>query len=147
MASLPDLLLADHHREELINDCTQLVERFVSKRSGLKGLAYKAALSTANSAKPNFLRNAMRKLIPEFAVALDPLYQEFSQSSAGDFSVYLQKHSERAIPAMLGVADARVARTDHKSLQALDNKLRKGVESDMHAIFPDLSRVLTTYLG
>lgn len=145
MASLPDLLLAEHHREELFNDSAKLVENYVARRGGLKGLAYKAGLATANSARPNFLRNAMRKLVPDFAVALDPLYQEFLAGSSADFSVFLQRHAERAVPALLAVTDGRVANTDHKSLQALYNKLRKGVEEDMEALLPDLARLLTTY--
>lgn len=146
MASLPQLLLAEHHREELIDDSVKLVENFVAHRSGLKGLAYKAGLSTAGAAKPNFLHNSMRKLMPEFAAALDPLYQEFLNSSTDDFSAYLQRHSERTIPALLGVADARVAGSAHKSLKALYGKLRKGVEDDMSAILPEMSRLIGRYL-
>lgn len=147
MSTLTDILLADHQREALVADCVNVVERHLNGLRSLRGMALKTGLAMFKKARPDVLPSVVGKLLPDFAVALEPLYQQFRQSTDRDFSLFLRKHEEEATEALIGVADRRAARSTNETVHATYSKLRSSVRSELQAMLPELAKTLSGYLG
>lgn len=141
MPRLADLLWAAPKRAPLISDFATLIESHVAARRGLKGIALKASFATLKSLRPGAVPRALEVLLPKFAEALDPLYQE-SRVRKTEFSRFLQNHADRAAAALLSVTDARVALSHNAALKSIYARLRRGAESEVLAVLPALADLL-----
>ena len=74
--SLPDVLNAPEKKGAVIDDCLALIDAEVGDKGGLSGLAIKAGYGAVKGVKPGFIKQAVTDLLPEFAKALDPIYDE-----------------------------------------------------------------------
>jgi hypothetical protein len=143
---LVDALLADDRRDRLVADCVRLVEAHIGKRGGLRGLSLRTALALMRSLRPDALTVAIGQLLPQWAEALEPLYQEFRQSPDEQFSGFLAARSAPASRALVGVIDRRVAISQNKTLKAAYARLRKDAATEMEAALPDLAELLARYI-
>jgi hypothetical protein len=140
MTTLAEILKT--HHAALLPECVKLIEQTVSNKSGFKGMGLKAALAAGKAAKPDLLPKAVNNLLPEFGVALEPLYQQFKASHGNDFSAFLSQHKQTATAALLAVADARIARNDNGTVKSLYSKLRGSAEDEVQAVVPALGQLM-----
>lgn len=103
MTSLKDLLTP--HLDAAVADMGNFITTTVNKQSGLTGIALKGALGTATKVDADIVSKGSRRLIPELADSLDPLWQEYTAGGGGDFGTYLDGNRDRALDAILNVAD------------------------------------------
>ena len=141
MKTLADVLLEPGRQDALIRDAVRLIEDHVGSRSGLRGMSLKTGLAMVKAARPGILDRAVRRLLPEFAQALDPLYQEFRSMPGRDFAGFLQKNSGRATAALLAVADRHIGQASAVA-QAAYGKLRGSAEAEVGAALPALARLI-----
>lgn len=147
MRTLSDILLVDDQREAVAAACASVVERHLNGLRSLRGMALKAALAMFKTAIPDAIPRVVRKLLPDFAVALEPLHQQFRQSSETDFSVFLGQHSDEATEALTGVIDRRAAASSNEPVRKAYTKLRNGVRDELKAILPELGKTINGYLS
>ncbi|MGQ0621760.1 MAG: DUF6918 family protein [Panacagrimonas sp.] len=147
MSTLAELLLVEHQRDALIRDCVALVEKQIDSRGTLRRLTLKAGLSMLNSIRPNALHRATARLLPDFAVALEPLFQRFRLSSDRDFSLFLQKHPDDAVVALIGVTDQRAGQHPNGSVRTVYERFRPTAESEVRSALPGLSKIISAYIG
>jgi hypothetical protein len=151
MPRLVDLLWNEENRNTLVQDCAQLIETRVAGRGGLKGIGLKTAFGLLKSLKPDAVPRALNLLLPQFAEALDPMYQEFAREfrhkGGADFSVFLSDHAQRATAAMLGVTDARADASSNARLKNLYRALRSSAEAEVLAVLPGLAKLIGARLG
>ncbi|HEY8087143.1 MAG TPA: hypothetical protein VIF09_04850, partial [Polyangiaceae bacterium] len=83
MPNLSEALTGDPHKSAVVEDCLSLIDAEVADKGGLTGLAIKAGYRTVQGIKPGFVRQVVTDLLPDFAVALDPLYQEARSKGVG----------------------------------------------------------------
>ena len=76
MPNLIDALTAETKKNAVVDDCLALIDAEVAAKGGLMGFAIKAGYKTIQGIKPGFVRGVVVDLLPEFAGALDPLYQD-----------------------------------------------------------------------
>jgi hypothetical protein len=165
MDTLADSLLADGRREAVVADCADLIEAHVAKLKGLKGMALRTAFTMLRGGEANAVHNAVATLVPDFVHSFEPLYQAFAKSgkqagkpggkpggkaagksSERGFSAFLQAHREEAVAAMLGVTDARFARSKNATLKTVYPKVRGTVESELDGVLPALADMLEKHL-
>ncbi len=147
MPTLADILLADHQREAVVSDCVSVIERHLNGLRSLRGIALKTALAMFKKAMPDALTRVVRKLLPDFAVALEPLHERFRQSSDRDFSLFLRKHGEETVDALIGVIDQRAGTSPNEAVKATYRKLRGNVRGELEAVLPELAKTISGYLG
>lgn len=147
MKSLADILLAPHHRDELIAEAATMVEQHIRQRGGLKGIGMKTGLSLLKAARPDILERASARMLPDMVRALQPVYAEFRQSGDGDFAVFLGKHAGQAVELMLGVADSKVAASHNGAAKAAYERFRGGAGDELKALLPQLGRLVSAYLS
>lgn len=106
--SLTQRLLGDpQKRPRLLSDCERLIEDEVAGKSGLTGLAIKAAYKVVCALKPGLIRESMDNLIDDFVKRLEPFYTQH-RSTGGDpkaFGDVLTRKKGEVADALLGITD------------------------------------------
>ncbi|MGB7085609.1 MAG: hypothetical protein WBD47_08645 [Phormidesmis sp.] len=128
-------------RENIAADCTQLIDEQVAAKSGLSGMAMKAAYGVVKGIGSDYIPSAVERLLPEISVALDPMWAEGVQS--GDPVAHLSQHSDRTADVILSTTDARIERKASGGIIGSSyKKLRKSVKKDVSAAVPGLASIL-----
>ncbi len=147
MATLVEKITAPAVHAQVIEGCLQLIESEVASKSGLSGVAVKTGYKVVKTLKPGMIQEAVTKLLPEFAAALQPMYEQSGASDAGEgsgkvFSDYLVGHQDQAADALLSVTDRKAGNAKNKTLQKTYERLRGGAKSHVSAAVPGLARTL-----
>ncbi len=149
MPSLPDLLLRPEVRRLVIDGCVAVVEREVASKRGLGGTAIKAGFAVVSKVKPGFVREVVSNLLPDFTVALDPMYGEAARECgeadesavADSFVRRVERERARAAEALLGVTDRKIENA-RPGLQKAYARLRPSAREHVEAALPSLVQEL-----
>ena len=141
MSTLGEALTSDSRKSVVVDDCLALIDAEVSDKGGLTGLAIKAGYKTIQGVKPGFVRQVVTDLLPEFASALDPLYQEAKGSGRG-VRDYLTANATRTADALLTITDDRAKRTKSGMVKGTYEKLRGSAKKNVEAAVPRLAAML-----
>lgn len=120
--------------------CADLVDREVSARKGLGGTALKTAVGLLKKVRPTLVPDAMSRLLPHFADALDPWWERSGQD-AQQFSASLEAEAPSVADALLQVTDSRIAGA-HDSIRKGYEKLRKGASKQVEQSVPGIAQTL-----
>ncbi|HEY9622431.1 MAG TPA: hypothetical protein V6C78_18880 [Crinalium sp.] len=131
-------------RTNLVADCAKLVDEQVSVKTGISGLALKAAYSVVKGVEPTYIPGAIHRILPEAIAALDPIWDEGVQS--GDPVQYLIQNRSRTADMLLQVTDVKIEKAKHGVVRASYGKLRKSVKSDVEEAVPGLAKILGTHI-
>ena len=125
-------------------DCTQLIDRQISNKGGLSGVALKTAYKLIKGVGADYIPGAIQRLVPSAFKALDPLWQEGVR--AGDPVAHLSENSDRAADIILSTTDARA----HKASGVVAtsyNKLRKSIKGDVVDAVPGLAQIIDKHVS
>ena len=141
MPALIDLLTSEAKKNAVIDDCCTLIDDEVRDKGGISGLAIRAGYAAVKGIKPGFVRGVVTDLLPEFAQALDPLYQEaLSQDKrVGD---HFQTHPSRVADALLAITDGKAAKSKSGIVKSAYEKLRPTAKKNVETAVPRLSRLV-----
>ena len=146
MKSLSDILLGNANLDALHRELGQLLEQQVKSKSGLSGMAMKAAFAALRARKPDIAERAAKSLLPDFAKALDPIHAEFKRSKASDFGSYLQQHGAPAAQRMTEIIDARISSSPNKAAKAFYQRFKGSLQTETEQLMPALGALLTRHL-
>ena len=118
-----DVLTDKSKKPAVITDCLTLIDEEVDAKGGLSGLALKAGYKVIKGIKPGFVQQVVTDLLPEFAAALDPLYQE----------------------ALLSITDAKAERAKSGVVKGTYDKLRSTAKKNVEDALPRLGRLIAKY--
>jgi hypothetical protein len=145
MAKLTSLL-DDARRDALIADVVAAVERHVERRKGLRGATLRAGMSWVRGKLPDAIPRTVTRLLPEFLAALEPLHARSQARNGQDFAEFLKREPAVVAEAMLGIADARVARSTNAGLKSFYARFRGTAENEAEGLVPALADVLARHL-
>jgi hypothetical protein len=140
MTTLAEVLLAPARRDALVAQTARWVDDYVAALSGLRGMALRTGLAAARAARPDAVERGVARLLPEFAAALEPFWQDFRASGGRDFGEYLREHAPAASAAMMARVDARVARSSHRALATAYRRLRGTLAAELERMLPEIAR-------
>lgn len=138
--ALSEIIQDQAVRDSIVEDCTQLIDKQVSAKSGLSGMALKATYGVVKNVGAGYIPGAIRRMLPEVCASLDPMWEEGVQ--AGDPVQYLSQNQGRAADAILAVTDRRAGNTSSKVVRSSYNKLRDSVKGDVEAAVPQVAQIL-----
>jgi hypothetical protein len=142
MASLQDAFASDEKKKNVvIDDCLDLLDREVADKSGLSGLAVKAGFKAVKGIRPGFIRQVVHDLLPEFAKALDPMYQE-AIGADKDVGRYFVDNSGKAADALLAITDQKAVRAKNRMVKATYDKLRGQAKKNVETAMPRLGKLI-----
>lgn len=147
MKTLSDILLADHHKQAVVADLAKLFDGHISGIGGLKGMGIKALWGGIKSAKPDMAERAAKRMLPDMATALEPLFQQFRKSGVGDFGVFLSQNADEAGAKILAVAEDKIATSNVGAVKSAWGKFRGTAETEMTVLAPKLGKLLANYLS
>ncbi len=141
MPTLTELLTDETKSAAVVKDCCDLIDSEVKDKGGLSGLAIKAGYGAVKGIKPGFVEGAVKDLLPEFAAALDPLYQDAKTQNkpVGDF---FAANSNRVADALLAITDAKAARAKSGVAKGAYEKLRGTAKKNVEAAAPRLGKLV-----
>ena len=147
MATLVEKITAPDVHSQVIDGCLALIESEVASKRGLSGAAVKTGYKVVKALKPGMIKDAVTKLLPDFATALQPMYENSGALDAGDdsgtvFSKHLVANQEQAADALLTVTDAKADGASNKTLKKTYGRLRGGAKTHVAAAIPGLARTL-----
>ena len=145
MPTLTDILGSGAKRSAVVDDACRVLDEEVKDKSGLTGLAIKAAYGVVKGISPGFVREVVDGLLDDFLKCLDPLYQEAVAKGARP-GPHLQANSDRVADALLAVTDGRAARAQRPVIKSAYEKLRPTAKKQVAAATPRLGGLLERHL-
>ena len=137
------LKLADADRNLVIRDAVQLIDNEVSNKSGLTGLALKGGYKVVKKLKNGrMISFAVDKLLNDFTAGLEDLYDDFLESDASGFDVFLMKHEDTAADALLGITDKKAEDAESKVIKKTYSKLRKTAKGHVVSALPGVGQLI-----
>jgi hypothetical protein len=144
MSSLVDAFTAESKKNAVADDCVSLIDAEVADKGGLTGLAIKAGYKAVQGVKPGFIRQAVTDLLPEFAAALEPLYQD-AKASGKTVRDYFNANAPRVADALLGITDEKAKRAKSAMIKGTYDKLRSTAKRNVEAAVPRLAVMVETH--
>jgi hypothetical protein len=141
MPNLTEALTAETKKGAVVEDTLALIDAEVADKGGLTGLAIKAGYKTVQGIKPGFVRQVVTDLLPDFAVALDPLYQEAKSKGAG-VKDHFMSNSSRVADALLTITDDKAKRSKSGMVKGTYEKLRGTAKKNVEAAVPRLGAMI-----
>jgi hypothetical protein len=141
MASLPEVLSSDAKKTLVVDDCCTLIDSEVEDKGGLSGLALKAGYAAVKNIKPGFIRHVVTDLLPEFAVAMDPIFQE-AKTRAVPVAAHFNANSGRVADALLSITDEKAKRSTSGVVKGTYERLRGTAKKNVEAAIPRLGKLL-----
>lgn len=145
--SLSTQLLRKQTRPAVVADLVEVVRHEVASKKGVGGIAIKTGYAGATKVVPDLVLRAVRKLLPDFARALDPFWDDFAASGDGDFGQYLAARGPEASAALLAVTDAKAASSSREQLKKVYRALRGKADDHVRAALPRLGSTLQQHAG
>lgn len=144
MPSLKEHIANGNRRQVVTDDACAVLESEVAEKSGLSGIAVKAAYKLLKSMKPGFVRDVVDGLLDEFLDALDPICQE-AAANGQDPAQYVRENRSRTADALLTVTDNRARTSTRTSLKAAYEKLRPAAKRHVEAAVPRVGDLLARH--
>lgn len=144
MTTLPEVLTSEANKGRVVEDCCALIDAEVKDKGGISGLAIKAGYGAVKGVKPGFVKNVVSDLLPDFAKALDPIYQEAKTAGqpVGDF---FASRSDRVAEALLAITDAKAQKSKNGLVKGTYEKLRGSAKKNVEAAVPRLGKMLESH--
>jgi hypothetical protein len=147
MPTLSDAFNGDATKKAtVVDDCCTLIDEEVASRGGISGLALKAGYGAIKGVKPGFVKHVVTDLLPEFAEALETLYQEARQSTKG-VAAHLEANAPRVADALLGITDEKAARSKNNLVKSTYEKLRSGAKKNVESAVPRLAKLVEKHVA
>ena len=139
--NLIDALTAESKKSAVVDDCMTLIDAEVAGKGGLSGLAVKAGYRAVQGIKPGFVRQVVTDLLPDFAKALEPIYQE---AVAGGHGVkdHFASHTTQVADALLTITDDKAKRSKSGMVKGTYEKLRSSAKKNVEAAVPRLAGMI-----
>ena len=141
MPSLTEALTADSKKGAVVEDCMALIDAEVADKGGLSGLAVKAGYKAVQGIKPGFVRQVVTDLLPDFAKALEPIYQEAKQSGRS-VKDHFGANTTQVADALLTITDEKAKRSKSGMVKGTYEKLRGSAKKNVEAAVPRLAGMI-----
>lgn len=140
MPTLSEVVADPNKRRKVVDDGVALIEAEVADKSGLRGMAIKAAFAMVQKLRPNFVGMALNHLLDDFAKQVDPFWVDF-QKVGGDARAYFTKRGAEVADALLRITDGR-AKGASGPVKSTYEKLRPEAQKHVQDAMPRLADLL-----
>jgi hypothetical protein len=125
-------------RQRAIDEGIKTVDAEVSERTGLGGMALKAAYAMVKGIAPGIMPKLLNNMLDEMMDALQPFHDQAKQAGV-DLRQHFAQQPARVADALLGVTDRRAAKADAGPLKKGYEKLRPVAQKHVEQALPRLA--------
>jgi hypothetical protein len=144
---LKNIISEPSKRAAVIADCVDLVNAEVKSKTGLGGIAVKAAFAVVKAIKPRILEESVDNMLDEFVDAMQPFYARYQEEgSSGTLEGYLNARAPEMADALLAITDRRAERAKNRTLASAYHKLRPKGKTHVELAAPGIGRVLDKHV-
>ena len=149
MKELKNLITDPAKRQPIVGDCVHLIDSEVRSKSGLSGIAVRAAYALVKAFKPGMVESTVDALLDEFVAELQPVYARYQEEgSPGTLESYFgPPRSEEVAEKLLIITDRRAERTKHKTIAKSYFKLRPKGKEHVAQAASGIGRVLDKHVA
>jgi hypothetical protein len=145
---LKNLLTDPARRQSIVKECAQLIDSEVHGKSGLSGMAVRAAYAVVKAFKPSMVENTVDALLDDFTVELQPIYAQYQEGSQGTLEGYFgAPRAADVAEKLLIITDRRAESTKHKTIAKTYFKLRPKAKEHVGQAAPGIGKILDRYVG
>ena len=137
---LSNELLDPTKKEMIVNDCCNMIEEQIASKSGVGGMALKAAFAAIKGIKPGYINGAVEQLLPSCLTAVDPIWNQGMQN--GDPVKHMVDSSSVTADALLSVTDERVQKSSRQIVKGTYEKFRGSAKKHVEEAVPDFAKVI-----
>jgi hypothetical protein len=141
--NLSTLLEKPEKRQQIVNECVDLVEDEVKT----KGFIVKSAYKVVKAIKPGTIPKAVDSLLDDFVGKLQPYYEQQQQQEGSTLSSYLGGRASDVAESLLEVTDARADKSSSKTMVKAYKKLRPKGKENVTIAVPKLGALLDRHVG
>ena len=131
-------------RNAVIDDCCQLVDDEVRKKSGMSGMVIKTGYKAVSGIKPGFVRKVVNSLLDEWVDAINPIWLEADEKNTPP-ATYLLSQEDRVADALLSVTDRKATHAKSPVVGKTYKKLRPLAKKNVVQAVPGLVNVLAKH--
>ncbi|MCC6646853.1 MAG: hypothetical protein IT374_14925 [Polyangiaceae bacterium] len=143
MPSLKELFSAS--RGPAVEDCVALIDLEVKDKSGLSGIAIKAGYAMVNGVRPTFVKDAVDRMLDQFADKLDPVFQE-AKAKGVPVAAHFEANKSKVADALLEITDDRAAKPGQSAAVVKTyGKLRPTAKQNVEAAAARLGKLVEKY--
>lgn len=144
--TLPEILLSDERRSEVVQDCVRLVDSEVSRRKGVSGFAIRNGYKMVKKLNGGaMIPGAVNDLLPEFATALEPFHEEYRSSASSSFSSFIRGREGELSNALLAITDEKAQYAQNRVLKGVYDKLRPTAKRNLDESMPAVTELVDRY--
>jgi hypothetical protein len=140
---LSEKIINSGQKDLIVQDCCTMIDAQLASKSGISGMALKAAFAALKGIQPGYIPHVIESLLPVCLTAIDPIWSEGVQQ--GEPVKYLAANRSRTADALLSVTDARVQYTKRQIVRGTYDKLRSSAKKNVEDAVPDLAQVIGKY--
>jgi hypothetical protein len=144
MPTLSEVLTAESNKGRVVEDCCALIDAEVKDKGGISGAVIKAAYRAVQGVKPGFVKAVVSDLLPDFALALDPIYQE-AKKNGKPVAEFFAADSPRVAEALLAITDQKAQRSKNGLVKGTYEKLRGTAKKNVEAAVPRLGKMVEAH--
>jgi len=141
MQTLREQLGSGDKRRKVIDDACGVLDQEVADKSGLTGIAIKAAYKVVKGIRPGFTREVVDALLDEFLEAVEPLYQD-AVTKKRPVGSGVRENPSRVADSLLAVTDRKSERAKSQVVKSAYEKLRPSAKKQVEAACPRLAGLL-----
>ena len=138
--SLTEALGDASKRDQVIDDCVELVDTEVKRKSGLGGMVIKTGYKAVKGIRPGFIRGVVNSLFDQWAAQLDPIWAEGNRSA-------FESQRSRVADALLKVTDDKSESAKSALVKSTYKKLRPTAKKHVEEAVPGLAGLLAKHAG
>lgn len=146
MAALAEVLTSDAKKTQVVEDCLVLIDQEVDDKGGISGMAIKAGYAAVKSIRPGFIKQVVGDLLPEFAKAVEPVYQE-AKSEGRPVAAHFDANAGRVADSLLAITDEKAKRTKSGVVKATYERLRGTAKKNVESAVPRLGKLIEKHAG
>lgn len=127
---LSEALKKPGKREAVVRDCVKVLDAEVGDKSGLSGIAVKAAFAVVKGFQPDFIPRVIDGLLDDFLKQVEPFYTQWAANPAGrSLADHFVAFGPTIADRLLVITDDRARHSKLKAIVATYERLRpKGKE-------------------
>ena len=141
MSKLADVLNAPGKKDQVVRDCLGIIDAEVADKGGLSGMAIKAGYAAVKGVKPGFVEKVVNDLLPEFADAVDPIYEE-AVAEGRPVKQHFVDNSGRVADNLLAITDGKAERSKNNLVKKTYARLRGQAKNHVTAAIPRLGELI-----
>ena len=141
--TLPEILLSDERRSEVVQDCVRLIDSEVSRRKGVSGFAIRNGYKMVKKLNGGqMIPAAVNDLLPEFAEAIEPFHSEYRGSTSESFARYISGREGQLSDALLRITDEKAHHAENRVLKGIYDKLRPTAKRNLDDSMPEVTKLI-----